>query len=582
MLSTFSFKRWLSLFFSRRVMSSRRRRCHSQQISPVIAWLEPRVLLTTIDLAALSAAQGTTIFGARAGDNAGRSVSNAGDVNGDGFADMIIGADNAGTFHVTTRTFVGESYLIFGSANLTATIDLASLGSAGVRLIGSNTFDNSGHSVSGAGDVNGDGFDDLIIGAYNADGSANNKPDTGDSYLVFGSATLPPTINLGSPTLNGVTFFGSDTGDRTGVSVSDAGDVNGDGFADLIIWAPLASIAGSLNTTAGESYIIFGGNVFTSSVTLPGTDASETITGTAAADIIVGGRGNDTLNGSGGPDVLIGGQGDDAFSVTSVNFKRVAGGNGSDTLRLAGSGITLDLITLPDNRLTGIEAINITGSGNNTLTFNKRELLNLSNNSNTLTVRRNLGDIVNPGAGWVQQPNEIIGGVIFEVFTQGTAILKVQAVSNAPVIGAFDAPVTYTANGPAVLIDADATVTDSDSANFNGGELTFSVTANVKFQDLFGVRNQGVGAGQIGVSGNTLTFGGIVIGVRSGGPGIDPFVITLNSNATVSAVQALLRNVTFIMATSTPSTLPRTISVSLSDGDGGLSSPLTKLINVSL
>ena len=251
-------------------------------------------------------------------------------------------------------------------------------------------------------------------------------------------------------------------------------------------------------------------------------------------------------------------------------------------MRLAGSGITLDLITLPDNRLTGIEAINITGSGNNTLTFNKRELLNLSNNSNTLTVRRNLGDIVNPGAGWVQQPNEIIGGVIFEVFTQGTAILKVQAVSNAPVIGAFDAPVTYTANGPAVLIDADATVTDSDSANFNGGELTFSVTANVKFQDLFGVRNQGVGAGQIGVSGNTLTFGGIVIGVRSGGPGIDPFVITLNTNATVSGVQALLRNVTFIMATSTPSTLPRTISVSLSDGDGGLSSPLTKLINVSL
>lgn len=79
-------------------MSSRRRRCHSQQISPVIAWLEPRVLLTTIDLAALSAAQGTTIFGARAGDNAGRSVSNAGDVNGDGFADMIIGADKGVLF----------------------------------------------------------------------------------------------------------------------------------------------------------------------------------------------------------------------------------------------------------------------------------------------------------------------------------------------------------------------------------------------------------------------------------------------------------------------------------------------------
>ena len=59
-----------------------------------------------------------------------------------------------------------------------------------------------------------------------------------------------------------------------------------------------------------------------------------------------------------------------------------------------------------------------------------------TSNSNTLTVRRNLGDIVNKGAGWIQQPNEVIGAVIFEVFTQGPAILKVQAVSNSPVIGA--------------------------------------------------------------------------------------------------------------------------------------------------
>ncbi|MHC5731554.1 MAG: integrin alpha, partial [Nostoc sp.] len=97
--------------------------------------------------------------------------------------------------------------------------------------------DFSGSSVSSAGDINGDGFDDLIIGAESAD--RNGRYNAGQSYVVFGSNSgFGASFNLSS--LNGSNGFvinGIDSGDRSGISVSSAGDINGDGFDDLIIGA---------------------------------------------------------------------------------------------------------------------------------------------------------------------------------------------------------------------------------------------------------------------------------------------------------------------------------------------------------
>src|SRR6185436_783387 len=119
-----------------------------------------------------------------------------------------------------------------------------------------------------------------------------------------------------------------------------------------------------------------------------------------------GGRGNDILVGNGGADVLLGGAGDDILAVSSTTFAKVDGGNGTDTLRLDGSGLVLNLTTLADSRITNIETIDIRGSGANTLTLNQQEVLKVTQptnggaTSNTLTVLRGADDTVNIGAGW--------------------------------------------------------------------------------------------------------------------------------------------------------------------------------------
>src|SRR4029078_7621751 len=144
-----------------------------------------------IDLANVAAgAGGFVIHGQDVRDYSGASVSSAGDINGDGFDEITIGAphsDGPGN----TRYNAGDSYVVFGKASgFAAEIDLAAVaaGNGGFVLHGQDAGDQSGHSVSGAGDITGDGFDDLIIGALGGGGPANTRDGAGDSYVVFGKA----------------------------------------------------------------------------------------------------------------------------------------------------------------------------------------------------------------------------------------------------------------------------------------------------------------------------------------------------------------------------------------------------------
>ncbi|WP_238341043.1 Ig-like domain-containing protein [Pseudomonas mosselii] len=162
--------------------------------------------------------------------------------------------------------------------------------------------------------------------------------------------------------------------------------------------------------------------------------------------------------------------------------------------------------------------------------------------------------------------------------TTRTASVVVQPPNAAPVIANLNGDSqTFSQGAGSVLLDSggNATVTDSDSVDFAGGNLTVAVSANgVAGEDVLGIRNQGNGAGQIGVSGNTVSYGGVAIGTYTGGTGGANLVLTFNGNATAAAVQAVVRNLTYDNSNAANSIgqATRTLSVTVNDGDGGTSS----------
>jgi hypothetical protein len=170
-----------------------------------------------------------------------------------------------------------------------------------------------------------------------------------------------------------------------------------------------------------------------------------------------------------------------------------------------------------------------------------------------------------------------------------TTTISVTGSNDDPVIAAFDGSVAYTENAAPIGIDSDATVADVDLVNFDGGILTVDLTANGNQNDRLAIRNQGLGAWQIGISGNQVISSALVNGVlvspvvgtfTGGTSGSDPLVITFNSNAFARDVLSVIRSLTFSTETEDPSTLSRTVRLQLTDGDGGSAIPTTKTINV--
>jgi len=222
----------------------------------------------------MDATADVTMTGEGANNYFGYSVSGAGDVNNDGYADVIVGAwDYYGT--------TGRAYIYYGGSSMDAVADVT------MNSEVSNSY--FGYSVSGAGDVNNDGYADVIVGAY------RYNSQTGRTYIYYGGSSMDTTAD--------VTMTGEGTSNQFGISVSGAGDVNNDGYADVIVGAR------EYNSYAGRVYIYYGGSSMdaTADVTMTGfisglvlgasVSGAGDVNNDGYADVIVGAYGNSSITG---------------------------------------------------------------------------------------------------------------------------------------------------------------------------------------------------------------------------------------------------------------------------------------------
>ena len=351
---------------------------------------------------------GFAINGESMGDQAGVAVSGIGDVNGDGLADLAIGAKGSDR----NGEDAGRVYVLWGKTTTTP-LDLSQLVQSGQGYVieGASARDHAGVSVASAGDVNGDGLPDLLIGADGPTGS-----DVGNAYVVWGKTDSQRVfLSAVAAGTGGFVIQGVCRGDGTGTlnGLSGGGDVNGDGLADLMVGAP-GSDRGARGDV-GRSHVVFGKTdgtpVFLSelvagrgvalSTHFSGTEAANSWTGTPANEQALGGAGDDTLEGGGGIDVLEGGPGQDVIIINASNiagllsrplardaqgnlqWARVDGGTGLDTLRMAQDAGNLSLSALTNNavnpnttnRITGIEIFDLSSdTGANTLTLSAQDV----------------------------------------------------------------------------------------------------------------------------------------------------------------------------------------------------------------
>ena len=243
---------------------------------------------------------GIYFTGAAGGDNFGWAISSAGDFNGDGIADILVGArERDPVVNGVARNTGGTVYLIYGSTTSLITTDMSTFvtGTKGVRFLGAQSDIYFGYSVARVGDVNGDGMDDIAMGAVNI--SPFGRSIAGTVYVVFGTTVAYTAdvdmLNYGASS-KGFSIYGSVSGMQL-CNAAPAGDINGDGINDILVagYGP-----------NGKAHIVYGQT--TPRTIGVDTASNEVMTFTFTGNSYLGwslDAGSD-LNGDGFPDILLG------------------------------------------------------------------------------------------------------------------------------------------------------------------------------------------------------------------------------------------------------------------------------------